>query len=453
MIRGASPDFGINVVGYVSGNLGLGVLARHIVSVLLARGCPIRILDIDPGLGRGGHDRRFAEYTVDSVLELSHPVTFLIFPPDSIVTFLKDRQNRDLLFRSDGLNAALMNWEQMTVPSEWARILGGLDVIVAPSAFTRETFEKALLDVPVLSMRVPLQLPETVAADRARFDLQPDRVWFGSAFEPYSDPMRKNPFAVLDAFEQALPSRRDVGLVVKVNNATVGGRAHPVMEELRARARRDERIVLLEESLEYERVLSFYASLDVYVSLHRSEGIGLGLMEAMSLGKPVIATGWSGNMSFMDRSNSCVVAYQLVPAQGTSYVYSEKLLGPRAVWANPEVTNAAEWMRVLVERPDVRADIGRNARESMGHYQKEAQRAPFVDELRSILESEVSWVVGAERRKARRDRLERSMAEAESENNESGAAWVRRARSLAKKAGFRGGKFPYWTPPQRRRTS
>ena len=121
--------------------------------------------------------------------------------------------------------------------------------------------------------------------------------------------MRKNPFAVLDAFEQALPSRRDVGLVVKVNNATVGGRAHPVMEELRARARRDERIVLLEESLEYERVLSFYASLDVYVSLHRSEGIGLGLMEAMSLGKPVIATGWCKRPACGAGSRRCRTDY------------------------------------------------------------------------------------------------------------------------------------------------
>lgn len=440
--------FGINVIGHVSGNLGLGVLARHVVSVLLARGCPVQVLDIDPKLGRGGHDRRFAEYTVGSVHELAYPVTFLILPPISIVDFLKDPQNRDLLFRNDGLNAALMNWEQMVVPGEWARVLGGLDVIVAPSAFTRETFEEALPGVPVLLTRVPLRVPEAVTANRTRFGLQPDRVWFGSSFEPQSDPARKNPFAVLEAFEQALPSRGDVGLVVKVNNPTVDGRHLPVMEELRARCQRDRRIVLLEESLEYESVLSLYASLDVYVSLHRSEGIGLGLMEAMSLGKPVIATGWSGNMSFMDRSNSCVVAYELVPVRGRTYVYSEELLGARAVWADPDVTNAAEWMRVLVDRPDVRAAIGRNARESMERYQEEARRGLFLDELRLILESQVSWGVGEGRRKARRDRLERAMAEEEPESPRFGGAWIRRARSLAKKAGFRR-RSPYWTPPRR----
>ena len=166
--RGTSPKFGINVIGYVSGNLGLGVLARHVVSILLARQCPIRILDVDPGLGRGGHDRRFAEHTFGSVHELAHPVTLLIFPPDSIVAFLKDRRNRDLLCRSNGLNAALMNWEQMVVPSEWARVLQGLDVLVAPSEFTRETFEKVIRNVPVLSTRVPVCLHETVAGYRPR---------------------------------------------------------------------------------------------------------------------------------------------------------------------------------------------------------------------------------------------------------------------------------------------
>jgi len=447
MTVGAARNFGINVVGHVSGNLGLGVHARHVIHNLLARECPIQVLDVDPTLGRGGYDRSFAEYTVDSVHELRYPITFLILPPISIAGFLKDRQNRGLLFQSDGLNAALVTWEQMVVPTEWLRALEGLDVIVAPSAFTRETFEKALPDVPILLTRVPLRLPEKVTANRKRFGLQPDRVWFGSSFEPQSDPERKNPFGVLDAFEQALPSREDVGLVVKVNNATLDRRHHPIMEELRARSRRDRRILLLEESLDYLSVLSLYASLDVYVSLHRSEGVGLGLMEAMSLGKPVIATGWSGNMSFMDRSNSCVVAYKLVPVRGRTYVYSEELLGPRAVWADPDVTNAAEWMRVLVERPEVRDTIGRNAGESMARYQEEAHRGLFLDELRLILESEVVWGIHEGRRKARRDRLERAIAEGEPDDS----VWIRRARSLAKKAGFRRSR-PYWSPPRRGKT-
>lgn len=440
--------FGINVIGNVSGNLGLGVLARHVITALHARGCPVSLLDIDPGKGRAGHDRRFAEYTVGSARELPYPVTLLISPPNAIAAFLRDRRNRDLLFRDDGLNAALVNWEQMVVPGDWARVMGGLDVVVAPSEFTRATFAEALPSVPVLSTRVPLRIPDTVTVNRTRFGLQRDRVWFGSSFEPQSDPTRKNPFAVLDAFEHAFPSRPDVGLMIKVNNAIVDGRPHPIMDNLRSRSQRDRRIVLLEDSLPYESVLSLYASLDVYVSLHRSEGIGLGMIEAMLLGKPVIATGWSGNMSYMNRSNSCVVAYNLVPVRAQTYEYSQELLGPRAVWADPDITNAAEWMRVLVEHPEVRAAIGLSARESMVQYQAEAERGLFLDELRGILESEVIWGIGAERRKARRHQLERSIAEGEREHERVGATWIGRARSLAKKVGFQRSRLSYWTPPR-----
>src|SRR5512144_287723 len=103
MQRSGIHDFGVNIIGHVSGNLGLGVLARHVVSLLLAQRCPVRILDIDPKMGRGGYDQRFAEHTVASVDELTYPLTFLIFPPISIVGFLADRRNRTLLSRTDGL--------------------------------------------------------------------------------------------------------------------------------------------------------------------------------------------------------------------------------------------------------------------------------------------------------------------------------------------------------------
>jgi glycosyltransferase involved in cell wall biosynthesis len=266
--------------------------------------------------------------------------------------------------------------------------------------------------------------------------MHPDRVWFGSSFEPHSDPARKNPLAVLEAFRRALPDRHDVGLMFKVNNATVNGRIHPAVEELRARARRDGRIVLFEQALDYRTVLSLYASLDVFVSLHRSEGIGLGLMEAMALGKPVVATGWSGNMSFMDRSNACLVSYDLVPVHSDTDVYREDVLGPHAMWADPGLTNAAEWMRTLVERPDVLVGIGRRAQEAMRRYQEDAQRGSFVDQLRLIRESEVVWGIGLGRRRMRRARLEQAMAEPVVPAARPTSAWARRLRALARRVGL-----------------
>ena len=402
--------FGVNLIGHVSGNLGLGVLARHLADLLLTRGCPLAILDVDPNLGRGGHDHRFAAHTVRAVEELRHPVTLLVFPPLSIVDFLRDPRHRHLLLEPDGLNVGLLNWEQSVVPAEWAGVLAGLDVAIAPSHFTRGTFERALPDVPVLSLDVPLPPPRDIVPDRARFGLDPDRVWFGTSFEPQSDIARKNPYAVLEAFDLLSRTHADVGLLIKVNNGIIDGRPHQVLEELRARTRANPRISLLESTLDYESVLTLYASLDVFVSLHRSEGIGLALMEAMALGKPVIATGWSGNMSFMDRSSACIVSHTMVPVRTDTQVYSQQLLGSAALWAEADVTHAADWMRVLARDAAVRTAFGRRAAVAMHRYQAQAREAYFLEELRAIWEAEVVLGIGRAQRTARRDRLRQGLS-------------------------------------------
>jgi len=142
----------------------------------------------------------------------------------------------------------------------------------------------------------------------------------------------------------------------------------------------------MEDSLTYQEVLSLYGACDVFVSLHRSEGFGLALIEAMALGKPVIATAWSGNMTFMNALNSCLVSYRLVPVKATQGVYSRRLLGAGALWAEPNLADAAVWMARLVNEPSLRSTIGARAARSIVGYQKEAEQGAFLDELAAISE-------------------------------------------------------------------
>jgi glycosyltransferase involved in cell wall biosynthesis len=93
------------------------------------------------------------------------------------------------------------------------------------------------------------------------------------------------------------------------------------------------------------------------LSLHRGEGFGLVLAEAMLLGKPVVATGWSGNTDFMDATNAALVGYRLVPARDDRLVY-------RGLWAEPDVEEAALLLRKLADDADLRRDLGRRARAS-----------------------------------------------------------------------------------------
>src|SRR4030095_16763960 len=130
-----SKAFGFNVIGHVSGNLGLGVSARNVIQLLLDNDFPVAILDIDPGLGRGKYDLRFEALTVQTAAELPYAVNLLIFGLPSFVPVLE--QYRPLLVNPDHFNVAFTWWELGVIPPKWRPVLEFFDVLVAPSRFIR----------------------------------------------------------------------------------------------------------------------------------------------------------------------------------------------------------------------------------------------------------------------------------------------------------------------------
>jgi glycosyltransferase involved in cell wall biosynthesis len=376
--------FGFNVIGPISANAGLAVLARNVVRILIQRGYPVALLDVDPGLGRGGHDLTYESLMVKSEEELPYAVNLSVLSITALPDFVIQRP---ALMRSETLNVGCFVWELAALPRVWKEALEFFDVLLAKSDFIRSTFENALSQVPTISGVYPLALPENVQANRARFDIPNDAVVFVCIVDPTSDPERKNPFGAIDAFRSAFSDDDQTQLVVKVNNASHNGRAHPLLPKIRAHCRPHPRIHLIEESLSYAEVMSLYASCDVFVALHRSEGLGLGPLEAMALGKPVIATGWSGNMTYMDHGNACLVRYKLIPAAGSLSVYTRQFLGTDALWADPDIGHAAAWMKRLAHDPELRIRIGRRAAESIAEFMRKGEEAKFADELQAIWQS------------------------------------------------------------------
>jgi glycosyltransferase involved in cell wall biosynthesis len=175
-------------------------------------------------------------------------------------------------------------------------------------------------------------------------------------FTSYID--RKNPFAVLSAFEKVCAERvRDgIYLVIKV-----GGSAHRqedykrFTEWLGDFGYRD-RIVLINKTLRDNEIKNLVRCCDCFVSLHRSEGFGRGMAEAMYLGKPVVATGYSGNIDFMNEENSCVVRYELVEVKEDQYPHANG-----QVWAEPYIDHAVEYMLKLVSDRDFGRGLGNTA--------------------------------------------------------------------------------------------
>lgn len=377
--------FGFNVIGFVSGNLGLGVSARNIIAALLAKQFPVAVFDLDPGEGRGGSDTRYSHLAVRWPQELPYDVNLLVFPMELVGPLVLNAP--EIFARPDRINVACTWWELSVLPKIWQRTLEFFDVIVACSEFMRHTLEFKLSGPSILSARHPFYMPEGICAQRERFGISSEDLVFVTSLELGSDPVRKNCDAIVEAFARGLKDRPDARLLIKINNAYPGMPAARYLATLVNAVARDPRISVVTEKLSYAEVLSLYQSADVYVSLHRSEGLGFGLLEAMALGKPVIATAWSGNMTYMDHTNACLVPYKLIPVEAKVHAYSaETLAGLEPVWADADVNEAASWMKLLADDSTLRAEIGGNAAKAIADFGNVAAEAKFAYEIRAVWE-------------------------------------------------------------------
>jgi glycosyltransferase involved in cell wall biosynthesis len=170
---------------------------------------------------------------------------------------------------------------------------------------------------------------------RADFDLPEGRFLYLFVFDFMSYPARKNPWACIKAFREAFPKGDEpVNLVMKVSNVQPND---PRWQEIAVALEADPRILKREFNLEKSEVMALMSVCDAYVSLHRAEGFGRTMAEAMLLGKPVIATGYSGNADFLTKTTGFPVRYKKAKIKANEYP-----AGDGQTWAEPDLKNAAE---------------------------------------------------------------------------------------------------------------
>jgi hypothetical protein len=239
--------------------------------------------------------------------------------------------------------------------------------------------------IPIVIVPSVVEITLDCSYTKADFGYSDREFVFLFAFDFFSILERKNPIAVVDAFTQAFPPNLlpDVRLVLKCIN---GDRNLEDFDRLK-NAITDSRIKIMDEYLSKDRKNGLLSICDCYISLHRSEGFGLAIAEAMYLEKPVIATGWSGNMDFMTVNNSFPVDYDLTELTEDYGPYKQG-----QVWAEPNVDHAASIMRFVFENPiDARKKAIRAASDMRLHNSSQAiasiiqNRFPFIN--RAILES------------------------------------------------------------------
>lgn len=343
----ADLPFGVNLIGYARGQFGIGEDVRMAALACEAAGIPFSIYNVEPGREVCQGDDSALRHVSDAL-----PYAINLFCTTGIETARLAAVQGSKLF--DGRRSiGYWPWELPEWPEDWHHAYNLVDEVWASSRFTYEAFAKSC-PKPVRHMPMAVTVDPTVGMVRRDFCLPEGRFLFVFSFDFLSSLARKNPQACVDAFRRAFPRGDEpVGLVVKVMRATED---NSVWEALLAEARQDGRIIIISGTLDRGALLDLYRACDCYVSLHRSEGFGRGIAEAMMLGKPVIATGHSGNMDFTLPGTAGVVDHRLRRVAENGYTF-----GGGQVWAEPDVEHAAWWMRRMASDQAMLERLARTA--------------------------------------------------------------------------------------------
>ena len=346
--RRKRKDFpvGINVVGWFRAELGIGESARCMARAVAASKLPSALVDMKlPCLNRMGDN------TYTAQLQSTNPYRVNVFHIDPPVSGDIDHHHSNT-FRQDRYNVAYWAWELPEFPEAWVDACQYYDEIWCPSAFVRDAIA-ARVPLPVQVMPHAIDFNVPVGNQRARFDLPADRCTFLFLYDLNSYQERKNPHAVIEAYRQAFPDEAGVQLVIKTQNRDRNPEAFKVLQAALSGL---SNTTLIDRTLSREDVHNLEAACDAFVSLHRSEGFGLAVAEAMFLGKPVISTDWSATAEFVNAHNGYPVAFDLVELTETHGPYEKG-----QIWANPRVEDAARWMREIVENPEAAKRRGQQA--------------------------------------------------------------------------------------------
>jgi len=233
-------------------------------------------------------------------------------------------------------------WELPDPPADWLRSGSLVNEIWTPSHFAAESLGK-MFHCPIRVVGHVVEAPPY----RERAEDRPFTVL--AMADSRSSFARKNPEAAIAAFTAAFGDSDQARLIVKLNGAG------PELDALRDSLRDRPNISILDTFLNDEAIGRLYRSADVLLSLHRAEGFGLPMLEAMAQGVPVIGTGWSGNMDFMTEANSLPVPYRLVPVADSAGIYGG------SVWAEPDTGAAAQMLQRLAADPALHARLSRAA--------------------------------------------------------------------------------------------
>ncbi|HSY52324.1 MAG TPA: glycosyltransferase [Thermoanaerobaculia bacterium] len=361
--RGRKLPTGVNVYGYAFAESGTGQIVRAVVAALAAEGIPYAVVPFTRTISR--QQREFRDLGTAAP---TFDTNLICVNADQVPLFFESMRGQLL---PGARNIGLWAWEVEDLPSAMAGNERYLDEVWGISSFTAAALSRCLTK-RVRAFPLPVVVPNVRRRTRAELGM-PERFLFLVCFDYDSVFQRKNPLAAVAAFRRAFPDRTDVVLYIKTTNAE----RHAAEDEaLRAAAASCANIVIRDRYVTSDDYFSMLEACDCYVSLHRSEGFGLTVAEAMALGKPVISTAYSSTLEFANESNSFPVPARIVEVGNGAPPYP-----PHSRWADPDVVAAAEQMaRVYNDRGNAAA-VGARARVDIEALHGPSARGPLLRRL------------------------------------------------------------------------
>jgi glycosyltransferase involved in cell wall biosynthesis len=342
---------GVNVIGYLDSTSGLGNRARELIAAFEDAQVPVSRWPVG-----SAQSPRHDDSPISTVSETA--ITY-----DTTIALVTARTLPSLL-ESHGAQLTAVRrligywfWELADVPPEHSAAIDLVDEIWAPTTFVRDAYATAT-SKPVRLVPLPIAEPADGSSDRRDLEPRDDRFVFLVSFDHLSVMERKNPLGAIEAFKRAFPmadtrSGQPVELLIK----TINGEHKPeAVSRLSEAASTDDRIRVWDEHLTPQRHLGLIEASDVYVSLHRSEGLGLQLADAMWLRTPVLATRYSGNLDLMNDDDAALVDVVLTPVRNADDAYAEG-----SEWADPNLDQAAALMVRLYEDRAFGANLAASA--------------------------------------------------------------------------------------------
>ncbi|MEP1766940.1 MAG: glycosyltransferase [Sulfitobacter sp.] len=372
----------VQLIGPLAKASGLGQATRLSADIMRTTGLDIRGVDFDL-------DNPAPEgFSSDTMIEEYGPAKINMIHLNAESTPLAFAYQPDVF--SGAYNIGYFFWE-LDKPA-YCHYLGMdmLDEIWVSTEYGVEIYEKDADGKPVINVGMCYEDNSDITREDSR-DFVERRFQFDEshfvclvAFDSFSFVQRKNPVSVLKAFQQAFEGVPNARLVVKTQNrdSVFDSVQVNLWDQVDTIITADPRIIVMNETLSYHDLLRLKRGSDVYVSLHKSEGWGFGMIEAMNLGVPVVCTAYSGNMDFCSDETAWLVDFEETLLRQEDYIFVRK----GSIWAEPSVDHAAQQLRAAYDNPNQRIARAQAAQDYIkANFSTEAIGQRYGTRLHEIL--------------------------------------------------------------------